>query len=205
MRLLLGKLACGLAAGGLWATEPQGGPGAVSLEGAVEPGFRKLEFSLETDLAEQLPRRGGSGPGVVLFKSIVVGGGRYVGVGTGSSERSVVATSADGRKWDARGIMVGLHALAYGRGKFVAVGDCGAVAVSSDGAAWKITSITTNELVAVSFAKGVFTATERSGATHVSADGFLWRGAESAPALARLGAPREAGGAPRIFQANKKE
>jgi hypothetical protein len=101
------------------------------------------------------------------------------------------ATSTNGADWQVQKIICGFNGVAHGNGKFVAVGESGAVGVTATGENWRITSVTTNTLCSVLFRDGCFVA---SGCAPVrefftSRDGFVWQRHEVAGdgAEARIG------------------
>jgi hypothetical protein len=107
---------------------------------------------------------------------IAEGEGRFVAVAR-VPRGGLTATSTNGSEWQVSRMLAGLIAVTHGAGKFVAVGESGAVAVTTNGVHWRITSITTNELCGVLFADGCFVA---SGCApfrefFTSRDGFVWR------------------------------
>jgi hypothetical protein len=86
------------------------------------------------------------------------------------------ATSTNGTDWEVQKIICGFNAVAQGDGRFVAVGESGAIGVTTNGENWRITSITTNELCGVFFEGGCFIA---SGCPPIrefftSRNGFVW-------------------------------
>lgn len=101
---------------------------------------------------------------------------RYVAVAK-SGKRGVRATSVNGADWDVERLIVGFNAVAYGAGKFVAVGEQGALGVTTNGVTWQISSITTNDLWAVGFVEGCFVATGRAPLREVltSQNCRVWR------------------------------
>ena len=64
----------------------------------------------------------------------------------------------NGSDWAVERLIVGFNALAHGDGKFVAVGEQGALGVTTNGMKWQISSITTNDLWSVGFNEGCFFA-----------------------------------------------
>ena len=65
--------------------------------------------------------------------------------------------------------------VAYGNGVFVAVGNDGYVAYSSDGATWSTpTQVGTNSWYSITFANGKFVAVGNSGYTTTTIDGQTW-------------------------------
>jgi hypothetical protein len=84
-----------------------------------------------------------------------------------------------------------INDLAYGSGRWVAVGDLGAVITSTNGATWNKVAlppaVATNQvnLHGVTYANGVFTAVGAQGTIVTSADGLTWatRGSMSSAGL----------------------
>ena len=88
------------------------------------------------------------------------------------------ATSTDGTNWQIQKIIASFNAVTHGRGKFVAVGESGAVGVTSNGGEnWQITSITTNHLCAVVYEDGSFVASTCAPSREffTSRNGFIWK------------------------------
>ena len=102
------------------------------------------------------------------------------------------ATSSNGKEWQIQKIIAGFNAITHGRGKFVAVGESGAVGVSTNGENWRIISITTNELCAVVFEEGSFVASGCAPRRELftSRDGFIWNRHAMAIAAASAGTGR---------------
>lgn len=72
-------------------------------------------------------------------------------------------------------ISTDLNAVAFGSGRFAAVGENGIVLTSSDGRTWsKATSPATNSLDGVSFANNLFVAVGAAGTVMTAADGTQW-------------------------------
>jgi hypothetical protein len=67
-----------------------------------------------------------------------------------------------------------LTAIAFGNGRFVAVGGGGVVLNSTDGTNWAVTHLTHFLLNGVSFGNGVFVIASSSGTIYSSADGLSW-------------------------------
>lgn len=124
-----------------------------------------------------------------LAWSITRSSDRFLAVAKGG-RAGYAAASTNGADWTMERLIVGFNAVAHGSGKFVAVGEHGALGVTTNGARWRITSITTNELCGVGFKEGCFIATGcppvREAFT--SSDCIVWRrhDLESKVALARF-------------------
>ena len=116
--------------------------------------------------------------------------GQFVAVGNwccgGTGSAAVVFTSPDGTTWTARdsapaGNNVRLRSVAYGDGRYVAVGESGEVLWSADGVSWTAgSSGTTEGLKGVAFGGGVFVAVGWNRTVLRSTDG----GASWSPATA---------------------
>jgi hypothetical protein len=89
----------------------------------------------------------------------------------------LTATSANGTDWQIQKIIAGFNAVTHGQDKFIAVGENGAVGITTNGANWRIISIGTNELCAVFYEGGVFVASTCAPARELftSRDGFIWK------------------------------
>jgi hypothetical protein len=101
---------------------------------------------------------------------MTVGGGVIVAVGNSGE---VVSSSDGGASWTRRtsGKTTNLVSIAYGNGRYVAVGNSGVVLTSLDGVSWQAPSSgTTATIYWVAFGNGMFV---RSGGD-VSADGVAW-------------------------------
>jgi hypothetical protein len=106
----------------------------------------------------------------------VSNGGDTAGIGefeTGAAFTAILSHDS----WQAQKSLVHFHALCWGNGKFVAVGEGGAVGNSIDGARWQIHSITTNRLTGVAFFDGQFAAAANSpeGEIWISRDALVWQ------------------------------
>ena len=114
------------------------------------------------------------------FSDFAFGGGVYVGVS--SLQGGYVALSSNGVVWVSQRIVapsaLSPSALAYGAGRFVAVGTlygAASVASSTDGLNWTpIPGVATNGLLDVTFAAGRFVAVGLYGAIATSTDGVNW-------------------------------
>lgn len=90
----------------------------------------------------------------------------------------MVLLSPDGTHWACQnsGTSSSLYAIAFGNGRFVAVGNEGAVVTSADGASWKVVNAGTEErLRSIVFAKGMFVAAGYNGAIVTSRNGLVWK------------------------------
>ena len=67
-----------------------------------------------------------------------------------------------------------LNAVAFGNGRFIAVGGRGVVLNSIDGINWAVTNLSHFDLAGVSFGNGVFVIASGTGAIYSSADGLTW-------------------------------
>jgi hypothetical protein len=110
--------------------------------------------------------------------SIAFGAGQFVIVG-GSS----IVRSADGQNWTASTNLagLGLGAVTYGNGRFIAVGLGGLIMTSTDGSAWaQLPSETDEDLWAVTSGPSTFVAAGNNGTIVVSQNNGLWAVASSA-------------------------
>ncbi|MEE8380050.1 MAG: YCF48-related protein [Gammaproteobacteria bacterium] len=108
--------------------------------------------------------------------SVVFDGARFVALG--ENGLIIKSTDAEALIWEsatAIGVPT-MNALAVGVGKYVAVGDTGAIYTSSDGATtWDVqASNTTNNLYGISYVNGNFIAVGASGTILTSTDGAAW-------------------------------
>ena len=129
------------------------------------------------------------------------GGARHAAVGTLASNpatnKGVVVRSDDGVTWTSSSLPAGsggLLGLAFGAGRFVAVGELGLIYTSADAVTWSAaaTGITTT-LRAVTFADGLFVATGDSGRVLTSSDGLTWANRSIASTNAFWGITRHDG------------
>ena len=108
-------------------------------------------------------------PAGAVFFGIAHSGSRFVaaGIGATATPRGVATYSDDGITWTAATLPAGvgqINAIAYGAGRFVAVGETGRIYTSTDGAAFtEVTSPVANSLSAISYAENLFVATGGSG------------------------------------------
>ncbi len=115
------------------------------------------------------------------FMAATHGNGRFVLVGTEG-----VAISVDGREWRSRASETALadlvfqgtahRGVAFGNGRFVAVGDNGRVAVSADGLHWQFLQPgpANRNFGGVAFGGGRFAAVGDAGLVMISEDGLQW-------------------------------
>lgn len=102
------------------------------------------------------------------------------GVYTALSGFGGVWTSTNGLEWVQRSTQTGpdgryLGAIAFGAGRFVAVGLGGLVAVSTDGITWSIPATgILDPLAAVTYGAGKFVALGSGGRIYASTDGTTW-------------------------------
>jgi hypothetical protein len=108
--------------------------------------------SVSSDGLSWGPRQRHGGVGVTW------GNGLFVAVGDAGG---TILTSVDGMKWTSRnsGTVASLRAVAYGSGRFVAVGDSGTILSSTDGTNWASAStLVTKTLWGVAYGNGRFVA-----------------------------------------------
>jgi hypothetical protein len=92
--------------------------------------------------------------------------------------RGAVATSTDANSWqeDFTSSAQPLHAVAYGRDTFVALGADGAIVTSTDGKQWQAQILPAHRrLYAIAFGNGVFVAVGANGAIFTSRTGRVWQ------------------------------
>ena len=109
------------------------------------------------------------------IEAMAYGAGTYVAAGY-SSGGGVLLTSSDGVSWSQR-LSGGqwLSSVAYGAGKFVAVGYGGTLLTSTDSITWTPqTSGTTKDLSAVVFGNGLFFVSTGTTTSLSSQDGVNW-------------------------------
>lgn len=114
------------------------------------------------------------------------GSEQYVAVGVGTSSAGRIITSPDGVNWSAQQdpgpeSLKEWRAVAYGAGRFVAVGDYGGsgaerVMTSTDGINWSYATTvpTTTTWQSLAYGGGKFVATAYSGTVMTSTDGLTW-------------------------------
>jgi len=102
-------------------------------------------------------------------------------------KENTILTSRDGVNWTVQtlgGNNYTINAVAYGNGRFVAVGyfvfpgggnaSAGAVFTSSDGITWTKGTAEAGDLTDVAYGNGLFVAVGRWGALLTSRDGITW-------------------------------
>jgi hypothetical protein len=67
-----------------------------------------------------------------------------------------------------------LNAVAFGNGRFVAVGDLGTLLTSTDGMTWAVTNLHNGPLAGIAFGNGTFVAISYAGAIYTSSDAAAW-------------------------------
>jgi hypothetical protein len=105
----------------------------------------------------------------------------YVAVGYRSGGAGAIASSTDGTNWTSQAVSDSLSDVAFGNGRFVAVGvgfanfNSYQVFVSSNGFTWNVpVSGTGFSLYSVTYANGKFVAVGTMGRVLTSADGLTW-------------------------------
>jgi len=118
-----------------------------------------------------------SDPSDATFRSIVYANNKFIVAGNSS-----VSTSTDGTTWTSnKYIGFKINAIAYGNGKFVAVGENGKMATSTDGTTWTTVTDSTfgtsgydSIINAIAYGNGKFVAVGYSGKMAYSTDGITW-------------------------------
>jgi hypothetical protein len=110
------------------------------------------------------------------FRAVASGGGRVLAVGDtyGSQNVGLSSSTTDGRTWSP--VQTGgekLWAVAYGNGRFVAVGDNGRCTSTTDGAAFEERQCGNAALYQVDFGDGHF-VTSNGSTQYTSTDGLSW-------------------------------
>ncbi len=118
------------------------------------------------------------GPATMDVRKVAFGGGVFVALGSEStSDGRVVYRSVDGRTWTqvpVKGSGI-LNDLVYADGRFLAVGEAGAVAQSVDGANWALLRFGTRAwLRGVAYGRGRWVAVGWTGVIQTSEDGAHW-------------------------------
>jgi predicted small lipoprotein YifL len=107
-----------------------------------------------------------------------LGLGVFVAAGNSSLFSGIVSSTDGSISWTPSNntpTNANLNALTYNSGKFLAVGDGGAILYSTDGATWaSVTSGTISDLYAVSNKGSGFIATGANGTLLTSGDGINW-------------------------------
>jgi len=117
-------------------------------------------------------------------RGVAIGNGIVVAVGDGTYAQAF--SENNGRTWTAgtraQGTTANLQDVAFGRGRFVAVGNDGQIAWSIDGRVWTAAENTgglTGQIWAVAYGNGYFVAGGAGGRIAWSTDGSNWVAAES--------------------------
>ena len=162
---------------------PQGNPlysAACSPVRCVAVGERALVTSTDGESwsALALPE------GIDYAGGVIYAGGLFVAAG-GSGYG--IMTSPDGLDWTVRAPGAEMNAVAYGNGRFVAVGTHGSVLTSTNGESWlPATSGSVQNLAGIAFGNGRFVATNAAsggkGSVLVSTDGSGWTPVEAGTA-----------------------
>lgn len=118
---------------------------------------------------------GGHGTGDFIFTGLCFDGGEFHAVA--GNRLSKIVRSRDGEEWALSGSVTSAHlnGVAFGGGRFVAVGSDGSLLHSPDGVHWRREApVTTEWLTGVYFAHGQFVAVGRNGTLLTSPDGIHW-------------------------------
>lgn len=109
---------------------------------------------------------------------IAAGKGRFVMVDNGGS----LWYFTDEADLGIIGRPITTRCIAFGHGRFVAVGSYGKAAVSRDGVSWSAADVgASSELVSVAFSRGRFLAASEYGELFLSVNGRQWRKCGSVP------------------------
>jgi len=113
-------------------------------------------------------------PGLQELRAVTWAGTRFVAMGTGNGDSTLVASSPDGDDWtvDARFAPVYPRDLCWSGSRFVAAGATGSLPVSADGKHWEITAAGSPALFGVAWSGNRFVAVGIG--VHRSTDGALW-------------------------------
>ncbi|MCR4310271.1 MAG: hypothetical protein NUW14_09710 [Deltaproteobacteria bacterium] len=135
-------------------------------------------FGATSDNVGDWTARGVIGTVDVPIAALAFGGGIFVAVGDNSASHSL----DNGATWsppDTISGMQGLSRVAYGNGRFVAVGVADDnVSVSTDGILWETGAmgLPPSELPdLLNFGNGIFLATTSTGNVYISTDGIAWQ------------------------------
>jgi hypothetical protein len=109
------------------------------------------------------------------------GADRFVAVGYRTGGAGAIASSIDGSNWTSQAVSASLSGVAFGNGRFVAVGvgfanfNSYQVFVSSNGFTWSVPFTGTGfSLYSVTYANGKFVTVGTMGRVLTSADGLTW-------------------------------
>lgn len=104
------------------------------------------------------------------------GNGVFVLTGNFNSPPSrTIVTSSDGETWTPQAAEIGLSDVAFGNGKFVAVGSSGSYLTSTDGLMWEQHQMPiTKTLRDITYGHDMFMAVGDNGTVATSADGEHW-------------------------------
>jgi hypothetical protein len=122
-----------------------------------------------------------AGINVNSYDGITFGNGKFVVVGyafNGAAHTAVILTSTDGSTWTAANVnaQAGLRGVTWGGGKFVAVGNYGAILTSPDGSNWAVqnSGITDKHFNHVGYGGGFYVIAGTTGTILSSSDGSAW-------------------------------
>jgi photosystem II stability/assembly factor-like uncharacterized protein len=117
----------------------------------------------------------------INLTGVAYNGTRYVASGyrlPGPADVGLVAYSGDGVAWTTVNIPTGsarFFSVAYGAGRFVAVGEAGSIYSSTDGSTWAAaTAPATGSLYRAVFSDGLFVVCGANGRLLTSPDGINW-------------------------------
>ncbi|MCY9660916.1 cadherin-like beta sandwich domain-containing protein [Paenibacillus chondroitinus] len=112
------------------------------------------------------------------FGNVIYDGSRYVAVGRNGND-GFIKGSVDGINWSKvnLNLVPAMTSIIYFNGKYVAVGNWGTVATSSDGTTWTVnpTAISDYKLTSVAYGNGVLIAVDEIGTIYKSTNnGVTW-------------------------------
>lgn len=127
----------------------------------------------------------------IHIRDVAYGNGKYAAVGTvydssgNWAPAGIITISDDCHEWtevaeDLKGWIIELNGIAYGKGKFVAVGDKYGVITSTDAIKWTRNVIDQQVLNGIIYENGKFVAIGNDGVIMISEDGTLWNKIQTA-------------------------
>jgi hypothetical protein len=123
-----------------------------------------------------------SGTGTAIHWRTAYGNGHWIAVGDKNASIGVRKVSEDGLTWHDYSDQVGfrLNSVAYGAGRFIAIGEGGNGVTTVDGKTWERTdNVGLGDFPIIAFGDGKFVAC--AGRCRVSTDGKTWSAAGPSP------------------------